>query len=405
MGYLFREMVRYGMDRDLITTGSPDMHKGYYTINVPGTKPRKLSHEEAGAIMARAWDAFVNVDGQFGRTICPLPHAQLDNRVVDRATVENWDQVSCQDRFLQIQHELTAEEQGFLVSLLLHISGGHMETSSLWDMIRSQALLMHSTDNFNDIWLRYKLRDGQSALAKKMFDEAVETGLDYAFSTPIKSITQQSTADERVVVRTTSGETFQARKLITTVPLNVLKEIEFQPALSAKKQEAIKIEHVNHMNKIHADVANPELERWNGMRFPGMLMYGYADGVLPNGDVHLTAFGADERPHFLPERNPEKAVAEFKALHPMDVKRMVSSANKHRSFTIRHAAHANSSYRSSTTGARTPTRKAVQHGGGLATCQSIRTSCRTGMETFSSPRLTGHMAGELLSMAPWNREL
>lgn len=36
MGYLFREMTRYNMDRDLITTGSPDMHKGYYTIDVPG---------------------------------------------------------------------------------------------------------------------------------------------------------------------------------------------------------------------------------------------------------------------------------------------------------------------------------------------------------------------------------
>lgn len=36
MGYLFREMVRYKMDRDLIMTGSPNMEKGYYTINVPG---------------------------------------------------------------------------------------------------------------------------------------------------------------------------------------------------------------------------------------------------------------------------------------------------------------------------------------------------------------------------------
>jgi hypothetical protein len=36
MGYLFREMVRYGMDRDLITTGSPNMEKGFYTINVAG---------------------------------------------------------------------------------------------------------------------------------------------------------------------------------------------------------------------------------------------------------------------------------------------------------------------------------------------------------------------------------
>lgn len=40
MGYLFREMVRYGMDRDLITTGSPDMHKGYYTMDVPGMDNR-----------------------------------------------------------------------------------------------------------------------------------------------------------------------------------------------------------------------------------------------------------------------------------------------------------------------------------------------------------------------------
>lgn len=271
----------------------------------------------------RAWDTFVNVDGQHGRTICPLPHAQLDNIVVDRAVVEKWDQVSCQTRFEQIQHQLTAEEQGLLVSLLLHISGGDMESSSLWDMIRSHALLMHSSDNFTDIWLRYKLRDGQTALAKRMFDEAVEAGLDYAFSTPVKSITQSMNPDERVIVRTVNAEPFQAKKVITTIPLNVLKDISFTPPLPQKKQEAIGIGHVNQMTKIHADVGNRELERWNGMRFPGLLMYGYADGVLPNGNVHLTAFGADERSSFVPERDPEKAVEEFNALHPMDVKRMV----------------------------------------------------------------------------------
>lgn len=37
MQYLFTEMVRYGMDRDLIVTGDPEMEEGYYTINVPGT--------------------------------------------------------------------------------------------------------------------------------------------------------------------------------------------------------------------------------------------------------------------------------------------------------------------------------------------------------------------------------
>lgn len=46
MGYLHREMVRYGMDRDLTTTGSPDMHKGYYTMNVSG---------ESNHLITRSW--------------------------------------------------------------------------------------------------------------------------------------------------------------------------------------------------------------------------------------------------------------------------------------------------------------------------------------------------------------
>ncbi|KAJ0421680.1 hypothetical protein BJY00DRAFT_300814 [Aspergillus carlsbadensis] len=336
MGYLFREMVRYGMDRDLITTGSPDMHKGYYTMNVPGATPRTLSHEEAGKMTTRAWDIFVNVDGQYGRTICPLPHAQLDNPIVPRATVEEWDKLSCQDRFAQIQHQLTAEEQGLLVALLLHISGGTMENSSLWDMIRSHALLMHSSDNFNDVWLRYKLREGQTALAKRIFDEALEAGLEYVFSAEVKSIVQSSNSNSNspssapTTVQTTSGEKYQARKVISTIPLNVLKHITFAPKLPSPKRKAITLEHVNHMTKLHADVAgnpNLDLSRWNGMRHPANLTHAYADGILSTGAIHLTAFGSDQRPHFIPEQNPELAVSELKALHPdamaMDVKQLV----------------------------------------------------------------------------------
>ncbi|KAJ3562130.1 hypothetical protein NPX13_g8680 [Xylaria arbuscula] len=327
MGYLFREMVRYGMDRDLIETGSPEKHNGYYTLDVPGAEKRKLSHEEAGALQAKAWDAFVNVDGRFGRTLCPLPHAMLDNPIVDRATVEQWDQLSCHDRYEQIKHTLTAEEQGLLVSLLLHISGGNMKNSSLWDMIRSHALLMHSTDNFGDVWLRYKLRDGQTELAKRMFNDAVKNGVEYSFSTPVTAVTQAQdksfSGKSLVTVKATNNAVFRGRKLITTIPLNVLKDIKFSPPLSQRRQEAINIGHVNQMTKIHADVADPELEYWNGCRFPGLLMYAYSDGVLPNGHVHLTAFGADERPHFVPEKMLEKTIEEFNKLHPMDIKRLI----------------------------------------------------------------------------------
>lgn len=323
MGYLFREMVRYGMDRDLIVTGSPDMHKGYYTINVQGAEPRTVSHEEAGKMQAKAWDTFVNVDGQYGRTLCPLPHAMLNNRIVERQTVEQWDQLSCHDRFEQIKHELTAEEQGLLISLLLHISGGNMKNSGLWDMIRSHALLMYSSDNFADVWLRYKLRDGQTELARRMFADAVDRGLEYSLTTPIRSIVQGLSNDQPVILTSHDGQTFRAEKVITTIPLNVLKDIEFVPSLSKLRQEAIQLGHVNKMTKVHADVSNPELERWNGMIYPGNLMYGYGDGKIPNGNVHIVAFGADEGANFIPEKEPEKALAALKSLHPMNVKRMV----------------------------------------------------------------------------------
>jgi len=277
--------------------------------------------------MASAWDIFVDVDGQKGRTVCPLPHAQLDNIVVDRKTVEKLDKISCQERFDQISHLLTAEQQGILISLLLHISGGTMDNSSAWDMVRSHALLMHNSDNFTDIWLRYKLRDGQTELAKRIFNEAVEAGLDYAFSTPVQSISEGGEGNSNTAtalrVKTIGGETFSARKVVCTIPLNVLKDVQFSPPLSALRQEAIGIGHVNQMTKIYADVKGKGLERWNGMRYPGLLMYGYADGVLPNGNVHIVAFGADERHRFVPERDPQLALDAFQKLHPMDIDSMV----------------------------------------------------------------------------------
>jgi hypothetical protein len=332
MGYLHREMVRYKMDRDLITTGSEDKTtKGYYTINVPGATPRKLSHEEAGSMQAKAWDMFVDVDGQAGRTLCPLPHSMLDNPIVSRAVVERWDALSCHDRLEQIKHRLTAEEYGLLASLLVHISGGDLRNSGLWDMIRSHALLMHSSDNFTDVWLRYKLRDGQTELAKRMFDDARNNGLEWRFSAPVLSV-KQAAADAGNVKVTVSAEgskeetSFVARKVISTIPLNVLRTVSFSPPLSPRRREAIESEHVNQMTKIHADVVDNDgsLARWNGCRMPGDLLYGYGDGTLPNGGTHVVAFGADQRVSgFVPEKEPERAVAALNGLHLMDVKKLV----------------------------------------------------------------------------------
>ncbi|GAM90463.1 hypothetical protein ANO11243_085070 [Dothideomycetidae sp. 11243] len=322
MGYLFQELTRYGLDRDLLITHQSGSKNDYYTLNVPGATPRRMSHEEAMKIMLGAWDKFVNVDGNNCRDICPLPHAQLDNISVKRGDVERVDRLSCKDRLEQIKADLSVEETGMLIGILLHISGGTLENSSFWDMVRSHALMSWSSVNFGPIWTTYKLRKGQSHFAKSMFNEAVELGLDYSFETEVKSIKEDNPSGGFfVTVTTASGQAFRARYVVSTIPLNVLHTIQFNPPLSPLRQEAINIGHVNMMNKIHAEVSGSDLMSWNGMKLDNHIMFGYGDGVLDNGNAHIVGFGTDVRNEFIAERDPEKVEAAFKNLHPMEIKR------------------------------------------------------------------------------------
>ncbi|KAF9770341.1 hypothetical protein IL306_012133, partial [Fusarium sp. DS 682] len=150
-----------------------------------------------------------------------------------------------------------------------------------------------------------------------------------------------------------NGDVFRAKKIINTIPLNVLKDIEFSPPLTQRRQEAINIGHVNQMTKIHADVSNKELERWNGIKYPGLLMYGYGGGVLPNGNVHVVAFGADDRETFVPEANAAQTIEALNKIHPIDVERLML----HNWSTD-------------------PLSKEARPGGSLATCRNIKTSFR-----------------------------
>lgn len=244
---------------------------------------------------------------------------------MDRKKVAQYDQISCHERYEEIKHLLTAEEAGVLVALLLHISGGNMHNSSLWDMIRSHALMSYSSDNFAPIWTTFKLREGQSELAWRMFQDAVGHGLQYSFQTPIREISDHSNEKKQLVeVETLVGLKHRARRVVSTIPLNVLGSILFNPPLSAKRQEALQIGHVNFMTKIHAEVEGPGLASWNGMKFPNTLMFGYGDGVTENGNAHLVGFGKDERATYVPERDPEKTIDAFEKLHPMNVRKMVS---------------------------------------------------------------------------------
>ncbi|CAK7200667.1 hypothetical protein SEUCBS139899_003365 [Sporothrix eucalyptigena] len=323
-GYVLAELQRYKMERDLIVSHESGHANDYYTLNVEGAPRRNLSHEEAAKLTTRAWDLFVDIDGAGCRKVCPLPQSQLDNIMIPREEVEAIDKRSCLDRINEIKHLLTAEEVGVLSTVIMLVTGGKLENSSLWECIRSHALLTHSSDNFAELWTTYKLREGQSAFARRIFEEAAEFGLEWAFNTPVVSIRDDpGKTHGRVQVTTANNEVFSAHRVICTIPLNILKTIEFNPPLSAVRQEAVDLGHINFMTKIHAVVEGDGLASWNGVRSPGYIAQGYGDGVTSKGFSHIVGFGGDERENFTPEKEPEKVVAAFEAMHPMKVEKTV----------------------------------------------------------------------------------
>lgn len=352
-----------------------------------GSKPRKMSHAEAGALAARAWDVFVNVDGNAGRTVCPLPHAPFNNARTTKADVEAIDQLSAVDRLEQIGHLLTNEERGVLEALLLHISGGTLETTATWDLVHSNALQGHSSVNFEEVWTTYKLREGQSGLARAMFDEACISGLDYAFKTPVDTIRDLGNFVE---IHTATGSTFRATRVISTIPLNVLHTIKFEPPVSPTRAEAFRLGHINHMSKIHAEVKG-DIASWCGLTYPAKLMFGYSDGLYPNGNTHIVTFGADETDDFVPEKNPEQVIEAMNKIRPMDVQRLVSAMSS--SFISVYLA--NKSFRSSITGIPTHGPWLALRGIGLGMLPSIRKSFNHAMEISSLRLPTGQGAGEL----------
>ncbi|KAF9871506.1 hypothetical protein CkaCkLH20_11153 [Colletotrichum karsti] len=270
--YLLKEMTRYGMDRDLILTPHSGFDNNYYTLNIPALETLVMKRPARSLAML----------GTFLSTLTEI----------------------CAARYAR----------------------SHTHSSIISKSI-GKSLKKSTNDPAKTVSKRsstYKLRQGQSELARRMFEEAVEFGLEYAFNTHVYSISDEAKDTYGCVKVTTSkNNTYIARRVVCTIPLNVLKTIQSSPPLSAKRQEAITTGHINFMSKVHAVVEGSGLASWNGVRSTGNFVIAYSDGVTPQGEAHLVAFGGDEHKTFVPEREPEKVIAALNDLHPMKVNKTV----------------------------------------------------------------------------------
>lgn len=270
--------------------------------------------------MESAMRKFVNVDGKYCRELIPFPHDPHYN-----PEVAKYDKMSFADRFAEINHDLTPLERVAFEGFLSITSGGTMENSSFFELLRWWSLNNYDMQQFMELCLTFKFRHGQSTFARKFFDESVASGnLKYAFSSPVASV-EQGQKGGKVKVTSRSGAVFEAKKVVVTIPLNLLNSVRFDPPIHPGKREASSLGHVNNVVKVHVEAANPELRSFTGLTYPNnKLTYMMGDGTTPAGNTHLVSFGSSiGQNHLQPEEDIKVTINALKEFVPMDVRRVV----------------------------------------------------------------------------------
>ncbi|KAJ9645050.1 hypothetical protein H2199_003054 [Coniosporium tulheliwenetii] len=270
------------------------------------------------ALLVSGLHKFVNVDGAMGRKIIPFPHDTFHN-----PEARQHDNLSAQDRLNQIAATLSPNERAALEGFMVLCSGSTMSKMSFLEFLHWWALCGYNYQGCIERLITYKFKGGQSSFAIRFFQEALATGnLSYAFNTPIQAI-----QDKKNMVEATSksGRKFQAARLISTIPLNVLNTIAFDPPLDPVRKAAADIGHVNQCIKVHAEVTDKDMRSWTGVTYPrNQLFYAIGDGTTPAGNTHIVAFGGDHF-HFHPEENVDTTLQTFQNLAPgkLNIQRLV----------------------------------------------------------------------------------
>ncbi|OJJ98609.1 hypothetical protein ASPACDRAFT_1870878 [Aspergillus aculeatus ATCC 16872] len=238
--HLYAELHRYGLHLNLKSSaGAYAPHEQLFKSS--GGVVEKVSSEHYGPALERVAQRVFAIEGLDSRALMPYPHDPL------RAPSpwKRYDHLSVQDRLDQLT-DLDQWEKELFASNISTFGSAPAKETGFTDALRWFALGGHSMAGVFELAGNYKLgRGGMTSLARAILSEYVG---DISFGTVVAEVNHE--ADE-VEVRTKDGRRFRADAVISTIPLNCLSDVQFNPPLSQPHQTAVRQGHINRGAKIH----------------------------------------------------------------------------------------------------------------------------------------------------------
>ncbi len=186
--------------------------------------------------------------------------------------------------------ELTDSQRVLYKRILGGGTNASLKDVSANEALRIFALCGHNVGSYYDVNARYQLMDGSIALINKMIEDGKP---DVKLNTQVKRIEQRA---DHVLVSTVTGEVISAAAVVCTVPLNVLKDVEFVPEIHPHKLAASIEGHPGQGFKVFAEVKG---------KVPNVLLYGDDNEVIEEAFAYhigedsslIACFGHDHRGH------------------------------------------------------------------------------------------------------------
>ncbi len=235
-----------------------------------------LSNEKVGAEIERTTAAYMGNS----REILPLPHDPFGSDEYMKV-----DGISSRERLASLKGI------GSIYRDILDgdfAGSGHNFTDKIaWiEMVRWYALVGHNYIDMSDMSGRFHFKDGTVALLNALLTEGKP---EVRLGAPVRKVIQSETY---ITVVTNSGEEMRAKAVVSTIPLNVLKDVDWQPALLETKLQASQETHSGFGTKLHALIEG-DYGSLGGVAPSQFALNSLLTEGIEDGHTHVIGFGPD----------------------------------------------------------------------------------------------------------------